>query len=121
MRSKGRPRRSGPGSDRSKTGPTPSRREQAASRQFNRHQVQRADPGLAAKSIADALIDISGRRPVQLRSPQQDELCITVATGPADTLTLGVEERLVRAALLYADHVTLVSPGAFMLDAAASL
>jgi hypothetical protein len=46
-----------------------------------------------------------------------ENLTISVATAASD-LSLGEEVRLAKAALLYADHVTLYSPTAMMLASA---
>lgn len=66
----------------------------------------------------DALLDLARNRDTQPRAPQPGQLHITVGVGEADAL-LETDERLVRVSLLYADRVTLLSPAAYMLDAAA--
>lgn len=68
--------------------------------------------------MMDALLDLARNRDTRPRAPQPGQLHITVGVGEADAL-LETDERLVRASLLYADRVTLLSPAAYMLDATA--
>jgi hypothetical protein len=101
-----------PPSNRRKTGPTPSRRQSYVNRNPD------GDTAVAAKAITEAVLALARRDDTPPPAPMPNELHITIATGAGGALTLDTEDRLVRAALLYADKVTLLSPGAYLLVAA---
>jgi hypothetical protein len=82
---------------------------------------QRPRPQMPAESLSESqqALAISNTlfgtlEPVAERQPG-DGLEMTVATGFAGGLSLAPEARMVGAALLYADHVTLLSPKASLL------
>src|SRR4051794_18750196 len=116
MAQRGRSRgSSNPRRDRTKSGPTPSRRQ----RYVNRNPD--GDSTIAAKAITEAILALAARDDTPPPAPRRDELHITTATGAGRAIPPDPEDRLVRAALLYADKVTLLSPGAYMLTAARRL
>jgi hypothetical protein len=76
------------------------------------------DARRAALEITRGVLALASRAVEEPAQPVPGELHITIATGAARSLSLEVEERLARAAILYADRITLLSPAAYMLTAA---